>query len=425
MLIFVNLVGAVPAGVKRKFPLEVEPGWTGADLEKAVLQMFPDSPERVSIRKLLSGGKIISEDATLQSCRLQKESSVQCLIGKGHPLEEKQQEEEQQKDEERLPLPPPPSLQRQRTELPIRFGEVVVIRLRDVRNVPRISELSTEEEKESTLPETATVTAHRTHWGEPSSVFIFAVLSHGHNNMSRSDMAVCDRNGMAAWPSQLFGFYIEDTAEFLEDPEPISVVVWYGGRGPADSVLGVLELELKDIPTDRPLEKAFPLQSGRGAEIQLSAQRATLSSPELQTRVDRLCRLQRPWKEQDFRRHQISSLEQILGLEPWIPGMPPVKEDPSSDVSGILSRVNEFKRQSSEPPSGRLATTDKLGCFVRPWFLIDSLHSSSTGWSAVGLLLRLQAQLSAPTHLFWTATPPSSTSWICWTLQASRRSRRD
>lgn len=67
------------------------------------------------------------------------------------------------------------------------------------------------------------------------------------------------------------------------------------------------------------VERFFSLQDGNGAELLLTVALGQLTSPELQLRARRLCRLRRPWTLRDLRREGIANAEQVLGLEPWQP----------------------------------------------------------------------------------------------------------
>lgn len=105
-----------------------------------------------------------------------------------------------------------PQLLRQRTEQPIRFGEVVLVQLQEARHLPSAGST----DSQSTTPNTSAeaVQSSGVVAGSNTPQSVYAVVSGGPEASSsgcRSDPANPDRNGALRWPSeQLFGFFLDE-----------------------------------------------------------------------------------------------------------------------------------------------------------------------------------------------------------------------
>lgn len=354
MLIFVNLLGAVRG---KKLPLDVQPTTTVQEVQTLILQTLgrPD----LSVQRLLFSGRILKPEQTLQSFHVRKESILQCLLrrkptapssaaleGKADDIPAAENSAEDTEREEKEEEVCDDHLRRRRSslELPIGFGEIVLLQLKEIRMTAAVQRPAeegkeTQEEKEE---ETGTLAESE----------LYAVINYREQEVARSNLAQTDRHGFANWKGQVFGFLLPDEEE---SPSRAYLILWSSSSSTSSpgSIVGLLDLDFRDIPPNGGMDNYFTLRnSPAGAEVLLALRRTTLSSQALRDRVEALCSLQQAWTPKHLQQQGLSTIAQILGQEPWNPeeedgvgggeGDDPETTEPG--VFGHLARMMGFPR---------------------------------------------------------------------------------
>jgi hypothetical protein len=103
----------------------------------------------------------------------------------------------------------------------------------------------------------------------------------------------------------------------MQQHQFISVLVFDHDFITPDEPLGQFEINVEDIPRDKPLEKYFKLQGVPKGEVMLSIRRAALTSPELSRIANELSSLERPWAQADYDKFGVTS-NMLLGIDPFV-----------------------------------------------------------------------------------------------------------
>merc|ERR1712228_730060 len=284
VLIYVKCTGGGANG--RKTPLDLPIGSTVHDLKQHVRCLHPTT----IVNRILFGGKMLKEDSkALSDFGVYKECTVQLMLKKAVSASDFMDATMIKQIRERR-------LKRQHTEDDIQFGDAIIIRMIEARNLPT-------------------------------------------NNASKPYVLLqCDQQiqrgavQKTAQFDETFGFYVEMSGGNAKSE---SIVI---GIYDNDKSIGTCQLRLSDCPRNKQIDHFCKLDNGSG-EVLLSIRRAPIVSPELSIIIKKIILNQRPWTKQMLKKHNVS-LYHFLGSQPWQLSN---EEENKSILKNLLDTVNKNK----------------------------------------------------------------------------------
>lgn len=312
----------------RKQCIDLPVGSTVKDLKQYTRCLHPYT----TISRVLFGGKVLSDDTkALAEYGVYKECTVQLML-------KKVQSESEKMDQSMIKMIRERRLKRAHTEDDIQFGDAIVLRLIQARNLMQFDN--------NTNPYTVLQYDGQIQRG--------AVRKHTNNPVY----------------NETFGFFVEMLTGSPKT-EAIQIGIYHHDFDTQqDKPMGTFQLKVDDLPRNKQVDHFCKLDSGSG-EVFLSIRRAPIVSPELAITLKKIIAIQTPWTKQMLQKHQVS-LYHFLGSQPWKLTDEDTSNGANSVLSYLLESVNSNKinlqnyrnvnKVATMLHSQRAVTTDDAPC---------------------------------------------------------------
>eukprot|EP01084_Bolivina_argentea_P090190 162567_1 len=273
VLIYIKCMGGGATG--RKTPLDIPIGSTVGDLKQYTRCLHPTT----IVNRILFSGKMLQKDDTkqLSDFGVYKECTVQLMLKKA-------QSPSDIMDASTIKMIRERRLKRQHTEEDIQFGDAIIIRLIEARNLMEISSITN----------------------------TYCVLRYD-NQIQRGSVVKNNKN-----PSfnETFGFYVEmQIGKPKSDYIQIGIYHHDNNKSNKPKSYGSFQLKVQDLPRNKQIDHFCKLDSGTG-EVFCSIRRAPIVSPDLAITMKKIIALTTPWTKQMLATHKVS-LYHFLGSQPW------------------------------------------------------------------------------------------------------------